>query len=56
MTSKLDLLTYGHNIARLITKHGGWLDDNDPEIIRFPTPHALAQFNKELDKRYRDGR
>ena len=56
MTSKLDLLVYGHNLANLIHKHGGWLDDNDKEIIRFPTPHAMAQFNKELDEqRRRDG-
>ena len=55
--TKLDIIVMGHNIARLITKHGGWLDDNDKEIIRFPTPHALAQFNKELDEqRNRDGR
>jgi hypothetical protein len=45
----LDNLVRGHSIARLIKKHGGWLEDNDKEIIRFPTPHALAMFEKDLE-------
>jgi hypothetical protein len=47
--TQLDNLVRGHSIARLIKKHGGWLDDNDKEIIRFPTPHALAMFEKDIE-------
>jgi hypothetical protein len=47
---RLDLLVKGHNLARLIVKHGGWIDENDDEIIRFPTPHALAMFERELEE------
>lgn len=46
---KLTLLVMGHNLANLIVKHGGWLDENDNEIVRFPTPHAMAMFERELE-------
>jgi hypothetical protein len=36
----------GNHIARLIKQHGGWLDG---EHVRFPTPHAMAQFFKAID-------
>lgn len=49
MTDNLDIILMGHSIALLIRKHGGWLDENDNEIVRFPTPHALAMFEKELE-------
>lgn len=45
-----DLIIKGVKLANLIAKHGGWLDENDDEIIRFPTPHALAMFQQELEK------
>ena len=48
--TQLDNLVRGHSIARLIKKHGGWLDDNDKDIIRFPTPHAMASFEKDLER------
>ena len=51
MSSKLDILVYGHNIANLIRKHGGWLDDNDSDVVRFPSPYAKARFEEELDAR-----
>jgi hypothetical protein len=41
-----DLKRKGDAIARLIKKHGGWIDE---EHVRFPTPHAMAQFFKALD-------
>lgn len=41
-----DLKRKGDAIARLIKKHGGWIDG---EHVRFPTPHAMAQFFKALD-------
>ena len=50
MNKQLDYIVKGHSIANLIRKHGGWLDDNDKEIIRFPTPHALARFEEELEE------
>jgi hypothetical protein len=50
MCKQLDIIVYGHNIARLITKHGGWIDEVDEEIVRFPTSHAMAMFNRELDE------
>lgn len=28
----------------LVQKHGGWIDG---DFARFPTPHDLAQFQKE---------
>jgi hypothetical protein len=49
--TQLDLLVYGHNIANLIRKHGGWLDDNDSDVVRFPSPYAKARFEEELDAR-----
>lgn len=49
MTDK-DLIAKGVSLANLITKHGGWLDENDDEIIRFPTPHAMAMFERELEE------
>lgn len=49
MTNQLDTIVKGHSIARLILKYGGWLDENDNEIIRFPTPHAKDQFLKAVD-------
>lgn len=49
MNKQLDRIVKGHSIALLIRKHGGWLDENDNEIVRFPTPHALAMFEKELE-------
>lgn len=49
MSKQLDHIVKGHSIANLIRKHGGWLDDNDKEIVRFPTPHALAMFERELE-------
>ena len=51
MSSKLDILVYGHNLANLIRKHGGWLDDNDSDVVRFPSPYAKARFEEELDAR-----
>jgi hypothetical protein len=36
----------GNHIAKLIKQHGGWLDG---EHVRFPTPHAMAQFFKVLE-------
>lgn len=45
-----DLIIKGVKLANLIAKHGGWLDENDDEIIRFPTPHALAMFQLELEE------
>jgi hypothetical protein len=36
----------GDAIARLIKQHGGWIEG---EHVRFPTPHAMAQFFKALD-------
>ena len=50
MCKQLDVILKGHSIAKLIIKHGGWLDDNDKEIIRFPTPHALAMFEKDMEQ------
>ncbi len=41
-----DLKQKSDNLARLIRKHGGWIDG---EHVRFPTPHAMAQFFKALD-------
>lgn len=41
-----DLKRKGDNLARLIKQHGGWIDG---EHVRFPTPHAMAQFFKALD-------
>jgi len=38
----------GNHIAKLIKQHGGWLDG---EHVRFPTPHAMAQFFKALEAR-----
>lgn len=34
-------------LSDLVKKHGGWIDEYDDEIIRFPSPHAKAQFEKE---------
>lgn len=46
-----DLKAKADHLARLIKKHGGWIDG---EHVRFPTPHALTQFeaalNSEKDK------
>jgi hypothetical protein len=53
MTSQLDIILYGHSIANLIRKHGGWLDENDQDVVRFPTPHAKAKFEEELDAKRR---
>ena len=47
---QLEIILRGHSIARLIIRHGGWLDDNDKDIIRFPTPHAMASFEKDLER------
>ncbi len=44
------LTAKGASLALLISKHGGWLDDNDKDVIRFPTPHALAMFERELEE------
>lgn len=57
MTDQLAIIVMGHSIANLIRKHGGWLDDNDNEIVRFPTPHAMAMFERELEAKAkrRDG-
>ncbi len=46
------LTAKGVSLAVLISKHGGWfeLDDNDKEVILFPTPHALAMFERELEE------
>ena len=43
---RCDLKRKGDAIARLIKQHGGWIDG---EYVRFPTPHAMAQFFKALD-------
>lgn len=45
-----ELIVKGVSLANLIVKHGGWLDENDEEIIRFPTPHAMAMFERELEE------
>jgi hypothetical protein len=49
MTDK-DLISKGVKLANLIAKHGGWIDENDDEIIRFPSPHALLMFQLELEE------
>ena len=49
------LIAKGKSLALLIRKHGGWLDDNDKDVVRFPTPHALAMFMKELEGKEQDG-
>lgn len=36
----------GNALARLIRKHGGWIDG---EHLRFPTPHALARFEAAIE-------
>lgn len=42
---------YGKEIAELITKHGGWIDSYDSDIIRFPSVHQKEQFEKEVAAR-----
>ncbi len=34
-------------LAKLIKKYGGWIDEYDDEVIRFPTPCQKEQFLKE---------
>jgi hypothetical protein len=48
--SNKSLTAKGVSLALLISKHGGWLDDNDKDVIRFPTPHAMAMFERELEE------
>lgn len=49
MTNQLAGIVMGHNSANLIRKHGGWLDENDSDVARFPSPHAKAMFERELE-------
>lgn len=42
MRSKQELTEIAFHLAHLIVKHGGWLDENDSEVVRFPSPHAMA--------------
>lgn len=51
MTDQLAIIVMGHSIANLIRKHGGWLDDNDESVVRFPSPYDKARFEEELDAR-----
>lgn len=36
-------------LAKLVKKYGGWVDEIDPDVIRFPTPHQKDQFLKEWE-------
>jgi hypothetical protein len=56
MTNQLDIILMGHSIALLIRKHGGWLDEVDNEVVRFPTVYAKERFERELEQRRQDGR
>lgn len=51
MNKQLAIIVMGHNITNLIRKHGGWLDDNDSDVVRFPTAYDKARFEEELDAR-----
>lgn len=36
-------------LTKLIKKYGGWIDEYDDEVIRFPTPYQKEQFLKEWE-------
>ena len=39
----------GRWLADLIDQFGGWLDENDDEVVRFPTPDHREKFLTALD-------
>lgn len=47
MSKKFDAARAAVLLAKLINKYDGWVDEQDSDMIRFPTPYQKDQFLKE---------
>jgi len=45
----LDLTGRAQRIVDLIERFGGWIDGNDEDVVRFPTPYHMEKFLEALD-------